>query len=124
MPELFLLFRKKMKPNSVIKKIRILKVWQREKEFGGNKNCFEKREESRGEKREAGLMLLPQSASRGRCFHLGCAWLSLVDSKAHVWASAGECPQAVLVPAVGGASLSGQKSVFPLFFPSLCTAGR
>lgn len=58
-----------MKPNSIIKKIRFLKVQRREKEFWDTQMRNVK--SLAGKKREAGLMLLPQSASGGRCFRLG-----------------------------------------------------
>lgn len=60
---------KKMKPKSVITK-------RQEKTGNGILGC-KKREESQKKKiRKAGLMLLPQSASRGRCFRLGFLWLT------------------------------------------------
>lgn len=72
-----------MKPNSVIKKFRFLKVQRREKEFGDTKTAL-RNAKSLTETREVGLMLLLQSASGGRCFHLGCAQACLADSKVHV----------------------------------------
>lgn len=105
-----------MKPNSIIKKIRFLKVQRREKEFW---DAQMRNVKSLAEKREAGLMLLPQSASGGRCFRLGFLWSNQRCTCELAHEARLNRLQAVLLPAVVGASLLARSQCSLVFFKSL-----